>query len=155
MPKPQFNDAFTRLTQSEKDLAHRLAEIEESDRNMCAGCGGEDCQCCEIYLDRQKWVSPDELFADLRDDPMYADRFNRECDEDCPNCDLDDCPDRINMEDIDAAELEEPLAPSHDRTTPCDIRDDEGKTHCPFMHDDDNAVGMYFCRDHCGVGVDD
>ena len=60
MPRPAFRDEYTAI---ERDVIHRLAEIEQSDRNMCAGCGGEDCVCCEIYLDRQKWVSPDELFG--------------------------------------------------------------------------------------------
>jgi hypothetical protein len=58
---PKLYDEYTNI---QKSVIDRLAEIEASDRNMCEGCGGEDCQCCEIYLDRQKWVSPDELFAD-------------------------------------------------------------------------------------------
>lgn len=51
--KPVFKDTFTNL---EKNLVSRLAEIEQQDRNACAGCGGEDCICCEIYHDRQKWT---------------------------------------------------------------------------------------------------
>ena len=54
-----LNDQYTSL---QRGLINKLAEIEESDRNACANCGGEDCVCCEIYVDRQKWVSPEELF---------------------------------------------------------------------------------------------
>lgn len=50
---------YTRLQQ---ELIGRLAQIEQEDADACAGCGGEDCCCCEIYLDRQRWVSPNELF---------------------------------------------------------------------------------------------
>lgn len=50
------------LTCDERKLAERLAEIEQEDANRCAGCGGEDCICCEYYLDRRKWQSPEELF---------------------------------------------------------------------------------------------
>lgn len=52
------------LTADQRRLAERLAEIEREDADRCAGCGGEDCRCCEYYLDRQRWQSPDELFAD-------------------------------------------------------------------------------------------
>lgn len=54
-------DEYTGL---QRGLIDRLAEIEANDRDICAGCGGEDCVCCEIYQDRQKWVEPDELFRD-------------------------------------------------------------------------------------------
>jgi hypothetical protein len=66
--KPTFSNEFTAL---EKEVIHRLAEIEQEDADACAGCGGEDCICCEIYHDRQKWVSPKELFQDLNYDPDY------------------------------------------------------------------------------------
>lgn len=52
------------LTREQRMLAERLAEIEQEDADRCAGCGGEDCVCCEYYQDRQKWQSPEELFAD-------------------------------------------------------------------------------------------
>lgn len=52
-------DEYTGLQRS---LIDRLAEIEANDRDVCAGCGGEDCACCEIYIDRQKWVPADDLF---------------------------------------------------------------------------------------------
>lgn len=55
---------YNEYTALEKDIIHRLAEIEQEDEDACANCGGEDCICCEIYLDRQKWVSPEELFDD-------------------------------------------------------------------------------------------
>lgn len=45
-------------------LLQRLAEIEQEDEDRCAGCGGEDCICCEYYHDRQRWKSPEELFME-------------------------------------------------------------------------------------------
>lgn len=57
--KPNFENRFTKLQQ---DTINRLAEIEQQDADRCASCGGEDCACCEIYHDRQNWVSPEELF---------------------------------------------------------------------------------------------
>ena len=51
------------LSARQLELAERLAKIEQEDADVCASCGGEDCICCEIYLDRQKWVSPEELFS--------------------------------------------------------------------------------------------
>lgn len=55
--------SFTELLTSEQRiLAERLSEIEKEDADRCANCGGEDCCCCEYYLDRQKWKSPEELF---------------------------------------------------------------------------------------------
>lgn len=59
MRKPQFCNLYTAL---QKSMIDRLAEIEREDADACAGCGGEDCACCEIYHDRMKWVSPEELF---------------------------------------------------------------------------------------------
>ena len=56
----QFRDMLTR---DEREIAERLAQIEDEDANRCAGCGGEDCVCCEYYHDRQGWVSPEELFG--------------------------------------------------------------------------------------------
>jgi len=53
---------FMELTAAQRKVANRLAEIEEEDANRCANCGGEDCICCEIYIDRQKWQSPQDLF---------------------------------------------------------------------------------------------
>ena len=61
------------LTSVQRRTAERLAEIEQEDADRCAGCGGEDCVCCEYYIDRQKWVSPEELFAHEPGDPMYDD----------------------------------------------------------------------------------
>lgn len=55
-----FKNEFTAL---ERDIIHRLAEIEEADAERCLRCGGEDCICCEIYVDRNRWVSPEELFG--------------------------------------------------------------------------------------------
>ena len=61
MPKPAFQNEFTAL---QKQVIDRLAEIEQSDADACAGCGGEDCICCEIYHDRQRWVPASQLFDD-------------------------------------------------------------------------------------------
>jgi hypothetical protein len=61
------------LTADQRRLAEKLARIEEADANACANCGGEDCICCEIYHDRQKWVSPEELWGE---DDLYADEFD-------------------------------------------------------------------------------
>ena len=70
MSKPKFENQFTALqkfenqfTALQKKVISRLSEIEQEDMDTCANCSGEDCLCCEIYHDRQKWVSPDELFA--------------------------------------------------------------------------------------------
>jgi len=61
------------LTSVERRTLERLTEIEREDADRCAGCGGEDCVCCEYYLDRQKWVGPDELFRHVPGDPLYDD----------------------------------------------------------------------------------
>ena len=71
MAKPNFQDRFTQL---QKDLINRLAEIEKHDASVCDSCGGEDCICCEIYHDRQRWASPEELFND--DDNYYPEDDN-------------------------------------------------------------------------------
>ena len=59
--KARFDNQYTRV---QRELINRLAEIEQEDKNACDGCGGEDCICCPIYLDRQKWVDSDELFSE-------------------------------------------------------------------------------------------
>jgi hypothetical protein len=51
------------LSKQDRELAERLAEIEEEDSERCAHCGGEDCICCEYYHDRQKWKTPEEFFG--------------------------------------------------------------------------------------------
>lgn len=53
---------FTKLTSLQRQVAERLAEIEQEDADRCASCGGEDCICCEYYIDRQNWKSPEEFF---------------------------------------------------------------------------------------------
>ncbi len=59
------NMSFTEMLSAEqKRLAKRLSEIEQEDADRCAQCGGEDCMCCEYYLDRQRWQSPEELFGE-------------------------------------------------------------------------------------------
>lgn len=50
------------LTLDQRILAERLSEIEREDAERCSEWGGEDCCCCEYYLDRQRWQSSDELF---------------------------------------------------------------------------------------------
>lgn len=62
--KAIFENQYTAL---QKKVINRLAEIEQEDADRCARCGGEDCACCEIYHDRQKWYGPESLFDD-RDD---------------------------------------------------------------------------------------
>ena len=79
-----YNKGMPRTyTALQKEVINRLAEIEQEDEDRCAGCGGEDCICCEYYLDRQKWVEPDELFAD--DEDNYGseryERYDFVCDE--------------------------------------------------------------------------
>lgn len=68
--KPKFENRFTALQQ---ETINRLAEIEQQDADRCASCGGEDCACCEIYHDRQRWVSPEELFEQGDDSYYYED----------------------------------------------------------------------------------
>lgn len=70
MGKPKFENRFTALQQ---ETINRLAEIEQQDADICASCGGEDCVCCEIYHDRQRWVSPEELFEQDDDNFYYND----------------------------------------------------------------------------------
>lgn len=53
---------YDRLTGPDKKVVQRLAEIEKEDYDRCSNCGGEDCVCCNIYWDRQRWKSPEELF---------------------------------------------------------------------------------------------
>ena len=65
---PSFSNTYTSL---QKAIINRLAE------DACAGCGGEDCACCEIWHDRQKWCEPYELFAE---DPCYHNYL------DCEGC---------------------------------------------------------------------
>lgn len=58
-----MNMSFTELlTRDQRILAERLSKIEKEDASRCANCGGEDCICCEYYIDRQKWKTPEELF---------------------------------------------------------------------------------------------
>lgn len=66
MAKVPFENHYTR---EQAKLINRLAEIEQEDADACASCGGEDCICCEIYHDRQKWKSPEDLF---REDEYYG-----------------------------------------------------------------------------------
>ncbi len=49
-----IKDFERQYTSLEKEIIHRLAEIEQEDEDACASCGGEDCICCEIYHNRQK-----------------------------------------------------------------------------------------------------
>lgn len=56
-----FNDFISSYN---LELARRLSSIEESDADACAHCGGEDCVCCDIYQDRLRWQSPEEIFQE-------------------------------------------------------------------------------------------
>ena len=72
----QGNMQFTNyLTAVQRKTLERLAEIEREDADRCANCGGEDCICCEYYIDRQKWQSPEDLFSPEIGDPMYDEYF--------------------------------------------------------------------------------
>jgi len=158
MAKQLLNDQYTPL---QKKLIDELAAIEQSDRNMCQGCGGEDCACCEIYIDRQKWVGPDELFRDADPFESWHDddghRMEYEDDEDydgeeevdLDSMDLEDQfayllkagDNEVNYCDHDEVELTEPLTPSPPRrndSTPCD------SGPCPF-----DAPSGESCRYHC------
>ena len=47
------NEFGAYLSAVQRQTLERLAEIEQEDADRCAGCGGEDCCCCEYYLDRK------------------------------------------------------------------------------------------------------
>ena len=71
----QGNTQYTDfLTAVQRKTFERLAEIEQEDADRCANCGGEDCICCEYYLDRQKWKSPEEMLSQWNESP-FADEF--------------------------------------------------------------------------------
>lgn len=166
MSKPNFHDEYTYL---QRQVINKLAEIEQHDRDACANCGGEDCVCCEIYQDRQRWVSPAELFAD-------DDAYRRYCNYEGPDDEYYDTgddgdgengpnPNRFqSMCEPDEEEMSEPYgSPSYrdeyptthgfggKKDYPCDVP----PFHCPFKTSEDDATSSYFCRDHCGMGVDD
>lgn len=61
MGKVAMNNYYTR---AQKDMIDTLAEIEKDDQSKCDSCGGEDCCCCEIALDRSRWVEPEQLFRE-------------------------------------------------------------------------------------------
>lgn len=88
--KPQFNNSYTRL---QNQIINCLTEIEKSDADACANCGGEDCVCCEIYQDRIKWKEPEELFGD---DHYGSYGREPEYDEWCDKC--NSCPDCCTCE---------------------------------------------------------
>ena len=58
----EFSTLLEEMDGVQRQTVRRLAEIEAEDADICANWGGEDCICCEIYQDRNKWVSPWELF---------------------------------------------------------------------------------------------
>lgn len=41
------------------------------------------------------------------------------------------------------------------RIYPCDSQDADNKHSCPFADEFSGGSYMYFCRDHCGLGVDE
>lgn len=58
--KEPFGNEYT---ESQRRALRRLASIESEDAAACDSCGGEDCQCCEIYHNRQKWQSQEDLYS--------------------------------------------------------------------------------------------
>lgn len=63
---------FTTIYNSrEMEIIKTLSDIEKHDADVCKGCSCEDRMCCEIYLDRKRWVTSDELFSHEYGDPMY------------------------------------------------------------------------------------
>jgi hypothetical protein len=118
-------------------------------------------------------VSPQELFADddttwdyphryEDDDEAYEDNCERFIDE--LNEDDDAYRRYCNYEGPSEEEMSEPYSSASYRdeypTThgfggkkdyPCDVP----PFHCPFKTSEDAATSSYFCRDHCGMGVDD
>ena len=63
--KANLDNQYTRL---QNEVIGKLADMEQEDQSRCDSCGGEDCCCCEIWLDRQRWVGPDQLFDE---DSLY------------------------------------------------------------------------------------
>lgn len=82
MSKAQMKTPFyDTLTKRDQALCRELAEIEMEDADRCAHCGGEDCVCCEYYLDRQKWEEPEDLFDPIQEaPPMDSEDFIEWCD---------------------------------------------------------------------------
>lgn len=60
----EYSMLISQMDGVKRKTIRRLAEIEVEDANRCANCGGEDCICCEVYIDRQQWKSLWELFND-------------------------------------------------------------------------------------------
>jgi len=56
--------SYMALTATQRRVAERLAEIERQDAETCRNCSGEDCVCCEIYMDRMSWKDQYEFFSD-------------------------------------------------------------------------------------------
>ena len=73
----------------------------------CKGCGGEDCVCCEIWIERQQdqrrdaeaniWFGDDRYGRDLDEDEY--DEY--ESDEDAEWIDIDDLDDDVDMDEYD------------------------------------------------------
>ncbi len=58
----------------------------------CRGCSGEDCVCCEVYLERRADAQYENSYEahldrldEMYDDDRWDDRWD---DEDCPEEDL-------------------------------------------------------------------
>lgn len=54
------------LSEKEKRIYSKLSEVEADDALKCISCSGEDCTCCSLYQDRQRWIPPEELFYNFR-----------------------------------------------------------------------------------------
>lgn len=62
--RPAAQEATQYLSARQRSMLEAQASIEASDAAACESCGGEDCACCEIHLDRQRWKPIDQLLAE-------------------------------------------------------------------------------------------
>ena len=78
------------------------------DYNPCKGCGGEDCACCEIWIERQQdqrgdaeanmWFGDDRYSRDLDEDEYDEYESDEEADE---WIDIDDLDEDVDMDEYD------------------------------------------------------
>ena len=51
----------------------------------CVGCGGEDCVCCEVYLEDRAPMSDDDFMDGFDGHEWDDESFEDDCDVDCDN----------------------------------------------------------------------